>query len=57
MLFLRLKSGRIWYEPGFAGENNSEFEKWKSICNSIRKGRFIPVVGPELGEDVIRRDP
>ena len=53
---MRLNSGRIWYEPGFARENSSEFEKWKSICNSIRKGRFIPVVGPELGEEVIRRD-
>jgi hypothetical protein len=51
-LFLRLKSGRIWYEPGFTGEDRNEFEKWKSICNSVRKGRFIPVLGPELGEDL-----
>ena len=51
-LFLRLKSGRIWYEPGFAGEDKNQFEKWKSICSSVRKGQFIPVVGPELGEDV-----
>jgi hypothetical protein len=51
-LFLRLKSGRIWYEPGFGGEEKNDFEKWKAICNSIRKGQFIPVVGPELGEDV-----
>jgi len=51
-LFLRLKSGRIWYEPGFAGEVRNEFEKWRSICNSVRKGRFIPVLGPELGEDL-----
>jgi hypothetical protein len=51
-LFLRLKSGRIWYEPGFGGKDRNEFEKWKSICNSVRKGRFIPVLGPELGEDV-----
>ena len=51
-LFLRLKSGRIWYEPGFAGEDKNQFEKWESICNYVRKGQFIPVVGPELGEDV-----
>jgi CHAT domain/SIR2-like domain len=51
-LFLRLKSGRIWYEPGFAGEDKNQFEKWKSICNAIRKKRFVPIVGPELGEDV-----
>lgn len=51
-LFLRLKSGRIWYEPGFASDNKNEFEKWKSICHSIHKEQFIPIVGPELGEDM-----
>ena len=51
-LFMRLKSGRIWYEPGFAGEDKNQFEKWKSICNAVRNGKFVPVVGPELGEDV-----
>ncbi len=49
-LFLRLKRGRIWYVPGFAGEG--DFEKWKSICRNVRLGRFIPVVGPDLGEQV-----
>jgi hypothetical protein len=51
-LFLRLKNGRIWYEPGFGGERTNEFEKWKSICSQIRKGHFIPILGPELAEDV-----
>ena len=51
-LFLRLKSGRIWYEPGFAGDGKDEFDKWKSICNSVINKRFIPILGPELGEDV-----
>lgn len=51
-LFLRLKSGRIWYEPGFGGEGKQEFEKWKAICAQVNKGEFIPIVGPELGETV-----
>lgn len=51
-LFLRLKSGRIWYEPGFAGGDENQFEKWKSICYSVRGKRFIPILGPELGEDI-----
>lgn len=51
-LFLRLKNGRIWYEPGFGGERTNEFEKWKSICSQIGKGQFIPILGPELAEDV-----
>ncbi len=51
-LFLRLKSGRIWYEPGFAGGSKEEFQKWSSICSRVQKGQFIPILGPELGEDV-----
>lgn len=51
ILFMRLKSGRVWYEPGFADSGN-EFEKWKSICNSVLNGDFIPILGPELGEDM-----
>ncbi len=51
-LFLRLKTGRIWYEPGFGGEGAGEFEKWKSICAQVRKGEFIPILGSELGDDL-----
>lgn len=50
-LFLRLKSGRIWYEPGFAGEGN-DFAKWKSICRRVHEGKFIPILGPDLGEEL-----
>jgi len=52
VLFLRLRDGCIWYEPGFGGEGKAEFDKWKAICNSVRSGRFIPILGPELGEDI-----
>ncbi len=48
-LYLRLKAGRIWYEPGFAGEEDA-FKKWKSITNSVRQGSFVPIVGPDIGE-------
>lgn len=51
-LFLRLKNGRIWYEPGFAGDRKQEFQKWSSICHQVNKGKFIPILGPELGEDL-----
>ena len=47
-LFLRLKRGVIWYEPGF----KAEFNKWPTICNAIRKGMFVPILGPELGEEI-----
>ncbi|HUB51029.1 MAG TPA: CHAT domain-containing protein [Terracidiphilus sp.] len=52
VLFLRLRDGCIWYEPGFGGEGKAEFDKWKAICSSVRSGRFIPILGPELGEDI-----
>ena len=52
VLFMRLKSGRVWYEPGFILEGENEFDKWKTICSQVRKNQFIPIVGPELGEDV-----
>ncbi len=50
-LFMRLKGGRIWYVPGFAGEG-TDFEKWKSICRSVRQGKFIPILGHDVGEHV-----
>ncbi len=50
-LYLRLKSGRIWYEPGFSG--TGDFAKWKSICRRVRKGKFIPILGPDFGETLI----
>lgn len=52
VLFMRLKSGRVWYEPGFGGEGKSDFDKWRAICSQVLKGDFIPIVGPELGEDI-----
>ena len=50
-LFLRLKSGRIWYEAGFAGAG-SDFAKWKSISRRVHHGRFIPILGPDIAENL-----
>lgn len=49
-LFLRVRGGRIWYVPGFAG-GRDEFE-WKSICGFVRRGEFVPLIGPDLAEHV-----
>ncbi|QQS47814.1 MAG: CHAT domain-containing protein [Acidobacteriota bacterium] len=53
VLFLRLKNGRIWYEPGFSGESKDEFSKWKSICSRVRTGEFIPILGPDIAEELL----
>ena len=47
-LFLRLRNGCIWYEPGFGG--GDAFDKWPALCQAVLKGSFVPILGPELGE-------
>jgi hypothetical protein len=57
VLFMRLKSGRIWYVPGF-GEETSEFEKWQSLAGFIHDKTCTPILGPGLQDSQIgsRRD-
>ncbi len=52
VLFMRLKSGRIWYVPGF-GEEGSGFEKWPSILTSIENGQCTPIIGSGLLEPLV----
>ena len=44
-LFMRLKSGRIWYVPGFADEGN-DFEKWASLGGFVHERTCTPILGP-----------
>ena len=52
VLYLRLRSGLIWYVPGFnATEDASALaEQWDGICSAVESGEFVPIVGPELSE-------
>ena len=50
LLFTRLRSGRIWYEPGF---DDQDFAKWPTIARSIARGRCTPILGPGLLEALI----
>lgn len=50
-LYLRLKSGRIWYEPRFTG-GGSQLSHWKAVCQCVLKGQFIPILGPDLDENL-----
>jgi hypothetical protein len=52
-LFLRLKGGKIWYEPGF-GEGEGDFAKWQALVQSVRSGQFTPIVGSGLGGKGLR---
>jgi len=51
-LFMRLKSGRIWYVPGF-GDERQGFEKWPALLRSIRRGQCTPILGPGLFETML----
>jgi len=49
VLFLRLRSGRIWYVPGFDSAQ-PEFEQWDSICKFVQRGACVPIIGPDVSE-------
>lgn len=51
-LLLRLKSGRIWYEPGFRTRGDTA-RFWGELCIQIRTDRALPIVGPELASAVL----
>lgn len=51
-LFMRLKSGRIWYVPGFGFEKD-EFQKWQSLASFIQDKTCTPILGPGLIENVL----
>jgi hypothetical protein len=52
VLFMRLKSGRLWYAPGFSGEHRG-LEKWPALMRNIQQGRCTPILGPGLTEHLI----
>lgn len=52
VLYMRLRSGRLWFEPGFSGER-AEFEKWPAIVRSISKKLCTPILGPGLYESLL----
>lgn len=52
VLFMRLRSGRIWYVAGF-GEEGTDFEKWPALIRNIRRGNCTPIIGQRLTESVL----
>lgn len=51
VLFMRLKSGRIWYVPGF-GEGR-EFRKWNALIAYVKDKTCTPILGPGLFEPIL----
>ncbi|WP_129626088.1 CHAT domain-containing protein [Candidatus Oscillochloris fontis] len=52
VLIMRLKSGRIWYVPGFA-DDKANFQKWPALVRGIKSGRCTPILGPGLIETIL----
>jgi hypothetical protein len=52
VLFLRLKSGRIWYTPGFAG-GGRQFERWPALFSDIERGKCTPILGPGMTDSLL----
>lgn len=51
VLFMRLKSGRLWYVPGYAEEQ--KFDRWQSLISDIKNKQITPIVGPGLIEPLL----
>ena len=51
-LFLRLKSGRIWYTPGFAS-GGGQFERWPALFADMERGKCTPILGPGLTDSLL----
>jgi hypothetical protein len=51
-LYMRFKSGRVWYVPGF-GEESESFEKWPALIRYLRRGQATPVIGSFMSESLL----
>jgi hypothetical protein len=52
VLYMRLRSGRLWYVAGFA-DDGQEAVRWPSLLRRIREGRCTPILGPGMLESFI----
>ena len=52
VLFMRLRSGKIWYVPGVA-DTGEEFEKWNAVLTSVQSKQLTPILGAGLYEPLI----
>jgi hypothetical protein len=51
-LFMRLKTGRLWYQPGTA-PGGERFDKWPSLITDLKNGTCTPVIGPSLSDALL----
>jgi hypothetical protein len=53
-LFMRLRSGGLWYQAGFAnGDRGPGDNKWELLRRSIVEEQCTPILGPDLAEGLL----
>lgn len=52
VLYLRLKSACLWYEPGLQGSGTAA-APWASLIRNVQKGKCVAIIGPELSERLL----
>jgi hypothetical protein len=57
VLFMRLRSGRIWYQPGLGSSDGSAsgLDKWKIIASAVasKDCQCTPIIGPGALEGLV----
>lgn len=55
VLFSRLRSGQIWYEPALsdAGNRGRGADKWPAILSGLKGGTCTPILGPDMTEPLL----
>ena len=51
-LFMRLRSGRIWYVSGL-GRAGEPFEKFPALVHELKKRKCTPILGPGLSDQLL----
>lgn len=51
-LFMRLKSGRLWYLPGVA-PGGEPFDKWPSLISALGRAVCTPIIGPGISDSLL----
>lgn len=53
VLFMRLRTGRIWYEPGMVVHPGQEEFDWRQLVRSICEQRCTVILGPGILEPLV----
>jgi hypothetical protein len=51
VLFMRLRGGALWYQPGF--EEGAQLTNWKAVLRQIESRQMTPILGPGLTDALI----